>query len=127
MWAHAEYVKLLRSKADGRVFDLIPEVASRYLTGKPRPAIEVWKSNRRVKSTPAGSTLRIVAPSSFMLHWTVDDWHTATDSQSTNLPQDLSYCDLTIADTQRGTMRFTFFWKEENRWEERDYQVAIQE
>ena len=31
MWAHAEYVKLLRSVSDGRVFDLIPEVANRYL------------------------------------------------------------------------------------------------
>jgi len=30
VWAHAEYVKLLRSKADGVVFDLIPEVAARY-------------------------------------------------------------------------------------------------
>ena len=31
MWAHAEYIKLLRSVSDGHVFDLIPEVASRYL------------------------------------------------------------------------------------------------
>ena len=31
MWAHAEYIKLLRSVSDGRVFDLIPEVAHRYL------------------------------------------------------------------------------------------------
>jgi hypothetical protein len=30
MWAHAEYLKLLRSTADGVVFDLIPEVAERY-------------------------------------------------------------------------------------------------
>ena len=30
VWTHAEYVKLLRSKADGVVFDLIPEVAARY-------------------------------------------------------------------------------------------------
>ena len=34
MWAHAEYIKLLRSVADGRVFDLIPEVAERYLSGR---------------------------------------------------------------------------------------------
>ena len=27
MWAHAEYIKLLRSVSDGHVFDLIPEVA----------------------------------------------------------------------------------------------------
>src|SRR5437773_6090685 len=31
MWAHAEYVKLLRSVRDQRVFDSIPEVANRYI------------------------------------------------------------------------------------------------
>lgn len=36
MWAHAEYVKLLRSKLDGKVFDLIPEVAERYRKAHPR-------------------------------------------------------------------------------------------
>ena len=31
MWAHSEYVKLLRSVVDNRVFDLIEPVAHRYL------------------------------------------------------------------------------------------------
>ena len=30
MWSHAEYIKLLRSVRDNRVFDFIPEVAERY-------------------------------------------------------------------------------------------------
>ena len=30
VWAHAEYLKLLRSAADGRVFDQISVVAERY-------------------------------------------------------------------------------------------------
>ncbi|MGH7917373.1 MAG: glycoside hydrolase family 15 protein, partial [Candidatus Binataceae bacterium] len=34
MWAHAEYIKLLRSAADGELFDLIPEVAERYRNGR---------------------------------------------------------------------------------------------
>ncbi|HEY2107463.1 MAG TPA: glycoside hydrolase family 15 protein [Candidatus Binataceae bacterium] len=36
MWAHAEYIKLLRSTHDGKVFDLIPEVASHFGKGKRR-------------------------------------------------------------------------------------------
>ena len=31
MWAHAEYLKLLRSASDAKVYDLIPAVARRYL------------------------------------------------------------------------------------------------
>ena len=46
MWVHAEYIKLLRSVADGRVFDLIPAVADRYRNGSGR----TWKfGNRSVR------------------------------------------------------------------------------
>ena len=46
MWAHAEYIKLLRSVSDGHVFDLIPEVANRYLGDKKACQLfEIWKPN----------------------------------------------------------------------------------
>jgi glucoamylase len=50
MWAHAEYVKLLRSVADCRVFDLIPVVAERYLNRRGRKDIgglEAYPSSQR--------------------------------------------------------------------------------
>jgi glucoamylase len=51
MWAHAEYIKLLRSAFDGQVFDLIPEVAHRYLSDRREcSALEVWKPNRQVRA-----------------------------------------------------------------------------
>ena len=59
MWAHAEYLKLLRSAADGVVFDLIPEVAERYRDGKPRAPIEIWKYNRQIQSVTIPCKLRI--------------------------------------------------------------------
>ena len=54
LWAHAEYVKLLRSVADGKVFDRVPEVAQRYLSGVAKKKMEVWKFNRRVRFMRAG-------------------------------------------------------------------------
>ncbi len=47
VWAHAEYIKLLRSTADGRVFDLVAPVGERYLSGASREPIEIWKFNRQ--------------------------------------------------------------------------------
>ena len=84
MWAHAEYVKLLRSAADGKVFDLVPEVAARYLSRdrKCKP-LEIWKHNRQVRAVTAGDILRIQAGAPFLLHWTPDDWGTTEDSHST--------------------------------------------
>jgi glucoamylase len=46
MWAHAEYVKLLRSAADGKVFDQVPEVANAIC---PAPArTRRWKSGSSI-------------------------------------------------------------------------------
>ena len=50
VWAHAEYVKLLRPARDGRVFDCIPAVAERYLEGGGRKDLEIWKFSRQVQS-----------------------------------------------------------------------------
>ena len=52
MWAHAEYIKLLRSTADGQVFDLIPEVADRY---RERGRARRWRCgsrNRQIEDVP---------------------------------------------------------------------------
>jgi len=50
MWAHAEYIKLLRSVSDGKVFDLIPAVADRYQHRRECMTLEVWKPNRRIRT-----------------------------------------------------------------------------
>ena len=49
LWAHSEYVKLQRSAADGKIFDLIEAAYDRYVRGgSERHTIEVWKFNRQV-------------------------------------------------------------------------------
>ena len=50
VWAHSEYIKLVRSAADGQVFDLIPEVADRYRGTRMRIPLEIWKFNRQVRA-----------------------------------------------------------------------------
>ena len=41
VWAHAEYVKLLRSTTDGRVFERIAAVEARYCSGKRENGVEI--------------------------------------------------------------------------------------
>ncbi len=97
MWAHSEYVKLLRSVVDNRVFDLIDPVAERYRNDKPRPVIEVWKMNRQVRSIPAGGLLRVQASSPFVLHWSDDEWKTVKDTASTPTAVGVDYADIKVA------------------------------
>ena len=125
VWAHAEYIKLLRSAADGQPFDLVPIVAQRYLTGSGRKDLEVWKPNRQVRQTPMGGILRVQAPQPFSLHWSMDGWKTSSDSDSQATGLGLSYVDLPISGPQREAVQFTFFWTREHRWEGRDFEVRI--
>ena len=127
MWAHAEYMKLLRSTADGKVYDAIPEVAKRYLgeRGK-RKQLEVWKPNRHVRFMRVGEILRVQGETAFILHWSSDNWKTVQDTQSSQNSLQIDYVDLPDVATSPGTcIRFTFFWTEDNRWEGRDYSVNM--
>ena len=126
MWAHAEYIKLLRSAADGKVFDLVPEVADRYLSGRRgcKP-MEIWKHNRQVPAVRPGSILRIQAGAPFLLHWTRDDWGTTEDSHSTPTPLGIGYLDIALLPEPGGRIRFTFFWTDAGRWEGKDFEVAV--
>ena len=125
MWAHAEYVKLLRSVADGRVFDLIPVVAERYLNKRGRKDLEVWKPTRQVRDVIAGQVLRIQAPASFRLHWTNDAWVSASDTRSISTGLGIDFADIGIPGNQKAPVDFTFFWPDTNRWDGHNYEVRV--
>ena len=72
-WAHAEYIRLVRSASDGAVFDRVDIVADRYLKSPNAlqlnvlqpyaPSdIEVWNFDRQILSIPRGKRLRIPLP-----------------------------------------------------------------
>jgi glucoamylase len=124
-WAHAEYVKLIRSAHDGVVFDLIPAVADRYLKRERLPRrLEIWKPGRQPRTVVRGFTLRVQAPEPFLLHWSVNDWNAAQDSRSTPTALGIEFVDLPVTLSQSAPIRFTFRWLETGRWEGRDYEVA---
>jgi glucoamylase len=125
IWAHAEYIKLLRSTADGRVFDRVPVVADRYLHGRGRKDLEVWKPIRQVRQVAPGQTLRVQAPEAFRLRWTANEWHDACDTDSTPSGLGIGYADIPIAREQEAPIRFTFHWPRRGAWEGRDYAIEI--
>ena len=127
MWAHAEYIKLLRSASDGQVFDRIPAVADRYLDEEKRyKLLEIWKPNRQPRRVKTGYILRVQATTSFELQWTRDDWRTAQNTQATPTALGIGFVDIPIPESQETPIRFTFYWHVSGKWEERDYEVAIE-
>jgi glucoamylase len=125
VWAHSEYVKLHRSVADGRVFDLVEPVYDRYVGHKgERKAIEVWKLNRQVRMVEAGTILRVQANSPFALHWTKDDWRGSIDTPSRTTAVGINYADIVVPNGAVW-LQFTFLWVDEDRWEGKDYDVQV--
>jgi glucoamylase len=123
-WAHAEYITLLRSIADGRVFDLVPEVRRRYVEDPAeRRAFEVWRFNRQPTTVRAKETLRIICDRAFRLHLSDDDWQTVTDLDSTSTILGLEYVDLLPLETPGRRWRFTFYWPLDDRWQGEDFLV----
>ena len=127
MWAHAEYIKLLRSVHDKAVFDLIPAVADRYLADKGRHDLEVWKLKRQVRAVSAGTTLRIQDARPFRLHSALDEWRTPKDTPSIVTTLGIEYVDIAVPKGQKAPIRFTFYWLESNQWSGEDFQVEIKE
>jgi glucoamylase len=125
-WAHAEYLKLRRSAADGRVFDLVEPVAARYRDRQEQSEpLEIWRSNRQVRQVPTGSRLRVLAGARFLLHWSGDDWHQTNDTLSQSTPLGIEFADIRLPMTASAPLRFTFLWLDTNRWEGKNYSIAL--
>jgi glucoamylase len=125
VWAHAEYIKLLRSVHDGQVFDLIPIVAQRYGQRLGRRDLEIWKSNRRVRSIAAGSTLRIVLSGEFRLRWSNDSEQSMQEVNATATGLGLSLVDLPTSTVEGSTIRFTLHETGNSQLEESVHEVLI--
>jgi len=95
VWAHAEYIKLVRSTVDGRVFDRVEPVWRRYAgrSGAASPPLEVWSEKRRVGAIRAGSALRVIAADPFVLEWRAGDGR-AGETTAVTTRLGLSYADL---------------------------------
>jgi glucoamylase len=131
VWAHAEYIKLLRSVADGQVFDRISVVADRYAVPKDKRTfqsrMEIFQVGRPISAMVQGGTLRIMDAQHFRVTWTNDNWATKNAQDSRVVGKPGSFVDIQTAHDFVGSIVFTLFWPEENRWLGRNYEVAVNE
>jgi glucoamylase len=124
-WAHAEYIKLVRSISDGKVFDLIQIVADRYLQPHQPSPLEIWNFDRQIRAIPRGKRLRIPLTDPFRLRWSPDGWATTSDTVATATAVGIYYADISTDRTTPGPLRFTFYWVSAGRWEGVDYGVNL--
>lgn len=129
VWAHSEYVKLLRSVTDDRVFDHISVVEDRYAVPAAQRTfssqVEIFQTGRAITRIPAGLTLRILDPTAFQAVWTMDDWATTNKTSSKVVGYPGSYVDIPTNTNQTGTIIFTLYWPAEDRWLGKNISIAV--
>jgi glucoamylase len=132
VWAHSEYLKLLRSATDGRVFDRIPIVEERYAVAPEKRRFknhyEIYSSGRPISRIRAGYTLRIVDRGHFRLVYSTDNWATANEAIAKMVGPSGAYVDIPTAGMQEGMILFTLCWPGEggpDRWLGRNVEVVV--
>jgi glucoamylase len=124
VWAHAEYVKLLRSATDKRVFDRVDAVAERYATPRARGTVEVWRRDRQVARMEAKRRLRVESEECFALRWSADGWKTVQTTQATAVDSCGFYADAVPGAAER--LEFTLYWPVRGQWEGQNYSVMVE-
>ena len=129
VWAHAEYLKLLRSTVDGRVFDLIQVVRDRYAVAQGQRKftcdLEIFTTSLPCRSIAGGKRLRVVDQSRFRVVYTTDNWKTTLTKESRPVGYAGFFADLETAGGQEGKITLTLHWPGEDRWLGRNVEVEV--
>lgn len=127
VWAHAEYITLLRSIRDNALFARPTQTVERYQKSKHPSSYGFWSFHQQLQSLPQGRKLRIQLNHQAMVRWSDDDWKTVKDETSIGNELNIFYVDLPTEKLKRGTqIHFTFFWLESQRWEGKNFSITVQ-
>ena len=124
-WAHAEYIKLRRSLAEGRAFDLPPQTWQRYVVQQAEGRHVIWRIDHQRPTLPQGKILRIMLDAPATLEWK-GDWRGSGGRASTaNAGEDIHYIDLPTEGLPPGcSMRFQFNSVQAKRIDKGEWFVA---
>src|SRR5437764_2379668 len=126
-WSHAEYISLVRSRHDGVCFDRVEPAFQRYVVNPVQSRYEIWSFRYPLRRVSRGKILRIILSAEATIVWSTDDW--ARDNQSDTTHEsglNLWFADFATAELAVGSViSFTCFWKRDQRWEGRNWQVSV--
>jgi len=127
VWAHAEYVKLVRSLRDGVIFDMPDQPYERYVRHNVAARHAIWSAANKTRVLRAGRTLRVQTTQAVVIHWSSDGWGTSHDMAASEADAlGIWVADLDTATLSAGAaVDFTLYYPMEHRWEGKDYRVTV--
>jgi len=126
-WSHAEYVSLVRSRHDGVCFDRVEPAFQRYVVNPVQSRHEIWSLRHPLRRVSRGKILRIIFAAEATIVWSTDDWARTHRLDTAHLSElNLWFADFPSAEWLAGSVfAFTCFWKRDQRWEGRNWQVSV--
>jgi glucoamylase len=87
----------------------------------------MWSARHAIRHLPPGRVLRLIVVADATIVWSADGWASTNRADATAVSAlNLWFADLPTADCPDGsTIEFTFFWKDAQSWEGKNYSVAI--
>lgn len=79
-WAHAEYIKLLRSLHGNAIWDAVPQTINRYAEAGHPARFQIWRPKQRRGFVTAGKDLRIDLDVPSRIQWRLDRVETKTET-----------------------------------------------
>jgi glucoamylase len=125
-WTHAEYLKLVASRALGRPFDRPEPVWQRYHGIRCRAMRAIWCEHAPITQLAAGMSLVVALRAPASVRFGFNDWQDVVELPT--VPNSLGLHVLHI-DTARLTagqrVDFTFRYSVGDRWIGADYHIAV--
>ena len=127
VWAHSEYIQLVRSLKEGKIFGQPPQTVKRYRVEKRRSVYCEWRFNNKCREMPSGKILRVATMAPAVVHWSADGWKTANDIPTRDTGAGIYVADLPTSQLPVGrSIVFTMHWRRAQRWEGTDFLVTVQ-
>jgi glucoamylase len=105
-------------------------VQERYAVAKDQRTfqsrLEVFQIGRPISTVVQGGTLRIMDAARFNVIYSTDNWTTKTKIEARVVGRPGAFADIPVAADQTGSIIFTLYWPEENRWLGHNCQIDIQ-
>ena len=126
VWAHAEYIKLLRSLTDNAVFDMPPHTVHRYLRGQRVARCRPWRPDLPLARIPAGRVLRLDLPEAATVLVSRDDWRTQAEIATEDTGLGLHVAEVpTEGMASAGRIVFTWRAQATGAWHGRNHEVVV--
>jgi glucoamylase len=126
VWAHAEFIKLVASRALRRPFDRPEALWRRYGGRRPDPTHAIWTPRFHISRIRAGQVLSLLLPRPARVHYGFDGWQRVADvdTDDSGLTQHVALLPSGGL-AKRARIDFTLFWIDTATWDGHDYRIDV--